>query len=59
LYLEVIMSKTIRNERTRGWLDKLQKQRETRRQIREVKNAEWLDEMDYIPAAEIWAFTLI
>ena len=47
------MSKTIRNERTRGWLDKLQKQRETRRQIREVKNVEWLDDMDYIPAAEI------
>ena len=47
------MSKTIRNEKTRGWLDKLQKQRETRRQIREVKAAEWMDDMDYIPAAEI------
>ena len=47
------MSKTIRNEKTRGWLDKLQKQRETRRQIREIKNAEWLDEEFYIPAAEI------
>ena len=47
------MSRTIRNEKTRGWLDKLQKQRETRRQIREVKNAEWIDDMDYIPLAEI------
>ena len=47
------MSKTIRNEKTRGWLDKLQKQRETRRLIREVKNYEWLDDLDYIPLAEI------
>ena len=46
------MSKTIRNERTRGWLDKLQKQRETRRQIREVKAFEWFDESDCIPFAE-------
>ena len=47
------MSKTIRNEKTRGWLDKLQKQRETRRQIREVKNAEWMEDIDYYPLAEI------
>ena len=47
------MSKTIRNEKTRGWLDKLQKQRELRRQIREVKNAEWMDDMDFIPSAQI------
>ena len=47
------MSKTIRNEKTRGWLDKLQKQRETRRQIREIKTAEWIDDADWIPAAEI------
>jgi len=47
------MSKTIRNEKTRGWLDKLQKQRETRRQIREVKTAEWMEDIDYIPPAQI------
>ena len=47
------MSRTIRNEKTRGWLDKLQKQRETRRQIREVKTAELMDDIDYIPLAQI------
>ena len=36
------MSKTIRNEKTRGYLDKLQKQRETRRQIRDMKSFDWL-----------------
>lgn len=49
------MSKTIRNERTRGWLDKLALQRKTRKVLRELKADEvqvvWDD--DYIPAAEI------
>jgi len=36
------MSKTIRNEKTRGYLDKLQKQRETRKQIRDLKSFDWL-----------------
>ena len=31
------MSKTIRNEKTRGFLDKLQKSRETRKQVRAQK----------------------
>ena len=31
------MSKTIRNERTRGFLDKLQKSRKERKQIRDMK----------------------
>ena len=47
------MSRTIRNEKTRSRLDKLQKERETRRQIRAVKNAEWLDEIDYTPVTDI------
>ena len=50
------MSHTIRNERTKGWLDKLAAQRKTRKLIREVKNDEvWMDifEENYIPSAEI------
>ena len=47
------MSKTIRNEKTKGWLDKLQKQREIRRLTREAKNYNWIDDPDYIPLAEI------
>ena len=50
------MSHTIRNERTKGWLDKLALQRRTRKLIREVKNEEfWMSDMDdnYIPSAEI------
>ena len=34
------MSKTIRNERTKGYLDKLQQQRRTRKMIRDVKSEE-------------------
>ena len=40
------MSRTIRNEKTKGWLDKLQKQRETRRAIRQTKECEYINE-DY------------
>ena len=41
------MSHTIRNERTKGFLDYLAKQRRTRKMIREVKNDEvFLDLMD-------------
>jgi len=50
------MSHTIRNERTKGWLDKLAMQRKTRKLIREVKNDEvWMDifEENLIPSAEI------
>ena len=36
------MSKTIRNERTKGYLDKLQQQRRTRKLIRDVKMEEEL-----------------
>ncbi len=39
------MSKTIRNEKTRGYLDKLQKQRATRKQIRDLKSPEWLTDI--------------
>ena len=40
------MSKTIRNEKTRGYLDKLQKERETRKLIRDIKSAELLELFD-------------
>ena len=52
------MSKTIRNEKTRGYLDKLQKQRETRKQIRDLKSFDWLTDIfpdEYLNPAEIWA----
>ena len=49
------MSHTIRNEKTRGWLDKLAIQRKTRKVLRELKADEvqyvWDD--DFITAAEI------
>lgn len=49
------MSHTIRNEKTKGWLDKLALQRKTRKVLRELKADEvfldWDDNM--IPAAEI------
>lgn len=49
------MSHTIRNERTKGWLDKLSLERRTRKLIRAVKNDElftdWED--NYIPSAEV------
>ena len=50
------MSHTIRNERTKGWLDKLALQRKTRKLIREIKNDDfWTDITDenLIPSAEI------
>ena len=50
------MSHTIRNERTKGWLDKLAAQRKTRKLIREVKSDEaWMDifEENLIPSAEV------
>lgn len=49
------MSHTIRNERTKGWLDKLALQRRTRKVLRELKADEvfvdWDDQL--IPSAEI------
>ena len=40
------MSRTIRNEKTRGYLDKLQKERETRKLIRESKSSESMYDFD-------------
>ena len=40
------MSKTIRNERTKGYLDKLQQQRRTRKMIRDVKAEELLFDLE-------------
>ena len=49
------MSHTIRNERTKGWLDKLALQRRTRKVLRELKADEVLIDWDeqLIPSAEI------
>ena len=49
------MSHTIRNERTKGWLDKLALQRRTRKVLRELKAQEVLIDWDeqLIPSAEI------
>ena len=49
------MSHTIRNERTKGWLDKLALQRKTRKIIREIKNEDfWMDwDENVIPSAEV------
>ena len=49
------MSHTIRNERTKGWLDKLALNKRTKKLIRDVKNEDfWVDwDEDYIPSAEI------
>ena len=49
------MSKTIRNEKTKGFLDKLALQQRTRKLIRAVKNDDfWLDmDEQIIPTAEI------
>ena len=49
------MSHTIRNERTKGWLDKLALKKRTRKLIRDVKNDDFWVDMDenYIPSAEI------
>ena len=37
------MSKTIRNQKTKGFLDKLALQQRTRKLIRAVKNEDYLD----------------
>ena len=52
---EVKMSKTIRNQKTKGFLDKLALQQRTRKLIRAVKNDDfWMDmEDNLIPTAEI------
>ena len=49
------MSHTIRNEKTRGWLDKLALERRTRKLIRSIKNDDfWTDiEETLIPSAEV------
>ena len=49
------MSHTIRNQRTKGWLDKLALQRKTRKVLRELKADEVFVEWDenMIPSAEI------
>ena len=49
------MSHTIRNQKTKGWLDKLALQRKTRKALRELKAdtvfTDWDENM--IPAAEV------
>jgi len=49
------MSHTIRNERTKGWLDKLALERRTRKLIRAVKTDDVFQDWDemIIPSAEI------
>ena len=49
------MSHTIRNERTKGWLDKLALERRTRKLLRAVIADEVFTDWDenYIPSAEI------
>ena len=49
------MSHTIRNERTKGWLDKLALERRTRKIIRAVKNDDfWMDEDEFfVPNAQL------
>ena len=49
------MSHTIRNEKTKGFLDKLALQRRTRKLIRDIKNQDfWMDQDEnYIPSAQI------
>ena len=49
------MSHTIRNERTKGFLDKLALKKRTKKLIRDIRNEEfWKDfDEDYIPSAEI------
>ena len=49
------MSHTIRNERTKGWLDKLALKRRTKKLIREIKSEDfWMDEEEFfIPSAEV------
>ena len=49
------MSKTIRNQKTKGFLDKLALQQRTRKFIRAVKNDDFWMDMDeqFIPTAEV------
>ena len=49
------MSKTIRNQKTKGFLDKLALQQRTRKVMRELKADEMFVDWDdnFIPAAEI------
>ena len=49
------MSHTIRNEKTKGFLDKLALQRRARKLIRDIKNEDfWMDQDEnYIPSAQI------
>ena len=49
------MSHTIRNEKTKGFLDKLALQRRTRKLIRDIKSEDfWMDQDEnYIPSAQI------
>ncbi len=48
------MSKTIRNERTKGFLDVLSKERRTRKEVRALKAEELtFDFQDLVPAAEV------
>ena len=49
------MSHTNRNEKTKGFLDKLALQRRTRKLIRDIKNEDfWMDQDEnYIPSAQI------
>ena len=43
--MENIMSRTIRNEQTKGYLDKLAAERKTRKLLRELKADEMMQEM--------------
>ena len=53
------MSHTIRNEKTKGWLDKLALQRKTRKLNRELKADDFFCQTDddfydyFLPSAEI------
>ena len=49
------MSKTIRNQKTKGFLDKLALQQRTRKLIRAVKNDDFWFDMDeqLVPTAEV------
>tara|TARA_Y100000289_G_C3875110_1_gene125630 strand:- start:108 stop:263 length:156 start_codon:yes stop_codon:yes gene_type:complete len=51
------MSHTIRNEKTKGWLDKLALQRRTRKVLRDLKADEiqfdLISDDHWIPSAEI------
>ena len=49
------MSKTIRNQKTKGFLDKLALQQRTRKLIRAVKNDDfWIEDDEFLtPSAQI------